>query len=681
MRTTASIAVTVLLLTACPLRGAAQEKLELSGSASAGYSASSDAVDSASGVDPSSGVHELDLGLDLHAGTFVLSPKFITIAADLRLSTLKGQVGDTENSSGVQGQTYVVNVLPNSAYPFRLLYSREDSGYSQRQTSIFSSASREFRWDWRLRVRSLPQVTVTYDSRSNRSGAFTNPNQLSSTKGLSLGVQDSFSGWDVRGAYDRRSSNYAVTNLDTSLTTANVDVYKTFDRNSRLTSHLSRQNMVFEPTAAFAGERFAFLDVRTEYTRNIGKKLSLQLYDQNYASRVARQSPTPATSATGLFAPVPHARDLSADATASPLEPELNFGPPAASVAASAAVGSPLLVASGSGWTGLFAPTAEVAVAPAPTDLPDAPPAEIRTRSTTFGGQLSYTLLPAVTVGAGGSISYITPPDESIETATSLYDAQASVAWGQRVKFVSARANAVYGIDSAKSNLGNRARGPFYTLGAGLSVGSPRLALVYVDGNYVHREDVFFANGFSSETDLTAGVETQILPSLRITGTAGLSTFRDLNPEGRGDFRRTNVALGVEQKYATFQVSRNVNVGDRDIFSTPFAVDANRLFFQLPIETLIPDPLQRTRSIFTQAVLRLRLVRDLDLEARYSRNLADFVDAQDSIGTEYQLLAGYRVGKFTFRAGGLRQRLALEDAPSRERTQYFFRVSRAFRIF
>src|SRR5262249_48982679 len=155
--------------------------------------------------DLASRLRELDLSLDLHTGTFILSPRFIALTADVRLSTLKGHYGDVDNGSNVRGQTYTVNVLRNSAFPFRVLYSRQDSGYSQLHSAIYSSENSEMRMDWRLRLKNLPQLAVTYDSRTNKSGAFDNPNQVTTNHGLSITGQDSVFGWDVHGAIDHRT--------------------------------------------------------------------------------------------------------------------------------------------------------------------------------------------------------------------------------------------------------------------------------------------------------------------------------------------------------------------------------------------------------------------------------------------------------------------------------------------
>ena len=59
---------------------------------------------------------------------------------------------------------------------------------------------------------------------------------------------------------------------------------------------------------------------------------------------------------------------------------------------------------------------------------------------------------------------------------------------------------------------------------------------------------------------------------------------------------------------------------------------------------------------FDQALARFQLHRDLDLEARYTRDTNEFVQSPDSTGREFEVLAAYRLGKFTFRAGALLQR-------------------------
>jgi hypothetical protein len=537
------------------------------------------------------------------------------------------------------------------------------------------------RMDWRLRLKNLPQLSVSYDSRTNKSGAFDNPNQVTTNRGLSITGQDSVFGWDVHGAFDHRSSDYAVTGLGTTLTTLNLDAYKTFTSDSRLAIHGSRQLMDFNPTDDTTGQRFSYLDLRTQYDARLTKKLSVQAYNQIYSSAVEQQTPV-AVQQTGLFSPTPELRDLTAGASFFGAQPEgasaISSSGPASAALAVPAVATTAVT---SEWTGLFAPSAPEALAPAAPVAPVTQLGEVSTRSMTFGGLVSYNLIPTVTIGGGTSVSFIRPPETLFESATRQVDAVANVAWGQRIGFVTARANAAYGFDTARSDMGNRGSAPYYTIGSGLTIGNPQRFLVWVDANHMYREDVFFEGGYATDTEFTGGFETQLLPSLRVTGTAAYNTYDNLSAEGRDYFDRMSYSFGVEHHLVTFQFSKNVSIGNRDIFSAPFEVTSERLFFQLPVDTLIPDPLERTKSIFSQAVLRFNLARDLDLEARYTRNESDFVEARDSNGRQFEVLAGYRLGKFTFRTGVLFQRLEVEDSPARERVQYFFRVSRAFRVF
>jgi hypothetical protein len=686
MRATTTIGLLTLIALAVPAGPArAQDRpIELSGNASVGYTSSKDTIttDPANPLpegDLTSMFRELDLSLDLHTGTFILSPRFIAITADVRLSTLKGHYGDADNGNNVQGQTYTVSVLRSSAFPFRFLYSREDSGYSQLHSAIYSSENSEMRMDWQLKLRNLPQLAVSYDSRTNKSGAFDNPNQITKNRGITITGQDSVFGWDIHGAFEHRSADYAVTGLGTTLTTMDLDGYKAFSQDSHFTIHGSRQIMDFTPTDNTPAQKFSFLDVRTQYDARITKKLTFQAYNQSYSSTTEQQTPVVTARPNGLFSPTPELRDMTAGASFFEAQPEGTFAvPPPVLAGTAAAVPAAATTAVTSEWTGLFTPSVPEALAPV---APVTQISDTSTRSMTFGGLVSYNLIPTVTIGGGTSVSFIRPPETLFESATRQFDAVANVAWGQRIGFVSARANASYGYGTAVSDLGNRGSAPYYTIGSGLTVGNPQRVLVWVDANRMHRDDIFFDGGYANDTAYTVGFETQLLPSLRVTGMAGYNTYDNLNAEGYDYFNRVTYGFGVEHRLVAFHFSKNVSVGNRDIFSVPFEVTSDRLFFQLPVDTLIPDPLERTRTAFTQAVLRFNLARNLDLEARYTRNESDFVEAEDSHGRQFEVVAGYHLGKFTFRAGALLQRLEVEDSPTRDRVQYFFRVSRAFRIF
>jgi hypothetical protein len=663
MRTAAPIVLALAMLAPSAGPAVAQDQpLELSGVASAGYSGSRDETRDGETSTPAIRLGEMELNLDLHTGTYILSPRFITVSADVRFSALRGKTGEEESSRGLNGQTYVVNVLPRSAFPFRLLYSREDAGYSHQQSSIFSSEHRSLRWDWQLRLASLPQVNVTYDSRSDASNTFTNPKQVSSHRGLSIAARDTIFGWEVNGTHDRRASEYEVTGLDTRIATNRFDALRSFSADSQLFFHASQQTMEFDPVAGVDGQEFSFLDVRTEYSKRFGQRFTVRGYQQLFASSVTSRDREP-VAATGMFAPLPKSAPGAAG------KADLSLG---------ATEG--LAGVSGVDANGLFGPLA----VDAPDDTNggvDAVAGDVSTVSSTFGGQASYDLFNSVVVSGGASVSFVDPPAGSVEAIDTLFETQANIAWSKRIGFISTRATASYGVASVRSTLETKRAAPFYAYGAGVTAGSASRVLVWLEGNHVYREDVLQEGGFSSDDAVTGGVEFQLFPSLRLTASAGLSAFDHVASQGRESFRRTMYSVGVEHPRVTFLYSQNSSLGDRDIYTVPFEVRAGALFVLLPVDTLIPDPLQHTRAIFGQALLRLRLVRNLDLEARYVRNESDFVRARDSVGRQFEVLAGYRLGKFTFRAGALMQDIAVEDSPARKRTQYFFRVSRAFRIF
>jgi hypothetical protein len=451
-------------------------------------------------------------------------------------------------------------------------------------------------------------------------------------------------------------------------------VSKIFKPDHVLTMHASHQSTDFEATGIVTGQNFSFFDIRSEYSARFSKRLSLQVYHQYFATSTVSEVQIPADvsaskASRGLFAPAIVSLPIADVAPAVSAGRVDSPGP-----LSSAAVPG--------GWTGMFRPASAPANLTVPPDA--TPTVEVDVHSSTIGAQLSYVLFPSLSVGGGVSASTITPLEGPViglfEQATRLFDTQANVSWGRRLGLVSARANATYGVSNSRSNLGDTGSAPFYSASGGVSVGNPNRLVVYADANYLYREDVYMTNGFAEEVAYSGGLEAQLLPSLHFTGSAGVSTFDEVSPDGREHYRRTLYAFGLEHRIVTFQFSKTTNDGNRDVFSVPFDTGIGRLFYLLPIDTLVPDPLGRTSSRFTQAVLRFRLVRDLDLEARYINNDSEFVAAQDVAGRQLEVLATYHLGRFTFRAGALLERLAIEAAPVQRRTQYFFRVSRSFRI-
>ena len=114
---------------------------------------------------------------------------------------------------------------------------------------IFSSTNEVMRFDWQLHLRKLPDLTVSYDKRSDGAGIYENPEQVTRGGGLALTARDTVFGWELNGSYDDRHSTYESTGLSTELNSTRIDARRLFTPDVWVTVHGAFEGIDFASTA------------------------------------------------------------------------------------------------------------------------------------------------------------------------------------------------------------------------------------------------------------------------------------------------------------------------------------------------------------------------------------------------------------------------------------------------
>lgn len=313
----------------------------------------------------------------------------------------------------------------------------------------------------------------------------------------------------------------------------------------------------------------------------------------------------------------------------------------------------------------------------------DGRPAMVDTTSlfNSFGGYASYRVSEGLYVAGTSSLNLIKAPEDIFESATRLFDAAGTITWSRKVKMFYVHANHSEGIAYAGSNFGNKRTTGYRNFNAGVNFGKAQKVVISADYNYSYRPDIFQIGGFFSDDSVSVHVTSEAFWPYRIEGTFRKKNVEYLTSRGREKYDRTYYAAGVEHRRFSVRVSRNVNDGVRDIFASSFPIPNDRIFIVLPNDTLVRDPFLRTDGSFDSALLRYRPRRDLTVEFRYLNDKTNFVLTDDVRVRQYDVIAYYRLGKFTFSAGLSRQKQITADLFERTRNYYFFRATRRFRIF
>jgi hypothetical protein len=298
-----------------------------------------------------------------------------------------------------------------------------------------------------------------------------------------------------------------------------------------------------------------------------------------------------------------------------------------------------------------------------------------------LGGQLTYRLLPGLDVGATTSSNFISTSNDAYENPSQMLDFAGTINWHKSVKSLFFHADANEGIAYVRSNFGNQRSIGFRTYYAGVTYGKAEYALVSADYNYSYRPDIFQIGGFFSENNFSVSLTTEMLRLFRVRASLGTNNVVYLTSRGRENYDRISYTAGIEHRFFTLELARNTNDGIHDVFATTVPISTDGMFIVLPTNTLIRNPFLRTEGSNTSGVLRIQPRNDLTFDLRYRDDQTIFVLSHNVNIREFNALATYRLGKFTFSGGVSRDRQITEGVATLSRNFYYFRVARTFRIF
>ncbi|MEW6128801.1 MAG: hypothetical protein AB1757_17320 [Acidobacteriota bacterium] len=673
---------------------AQEQKVELSGTLNLSYSKSKVHAQTqnvtSSDNDVRNQSRDLGFGLDLHLGTYIIDPRFLKLSFDGGFTRNKGAFDEFDTRYGITGLGVNVDFLPTSPYPFRFHFNKQDSNYLEKQITNASSGRKSIGFDWQLRLAKYPRLFVNFDDTDYDTRFLTSSAFKSHARNFTTNVADKLKGWDVNSSYHRQSSDEGITDLRTNLHLLRFDARRPVAKKSNLYINSSFENLHFLENPTRPKQGFSFFNMQSDLLTAHTEKLSTRIYHQYYRNN----SYASALTASATIAELSTDRQVVAanrDAAKSP-----NLSPMEAQRLERQKIETNFLEAERQrvieegrrlqqALQNRLDSQSTFSAANNFRDLTSAArlqPTENFTNSFhAIGTQATYRLRPEITVSGATGASFIQSPHPLNEFATRLLDVSGTVSWNKRVKFIDTRASVLEGLAYAKSNFNHDRNIEFHNYSAGVSVGDMKYILVSADYNYSFRPDTFQIGGFFADQYLNGKIETQPRGSLRLYATIGKNTVTYLTNRGREDFRKLTYSAGLDHRIFTLLYSRNHHLGLRDVFTSTLVVDPSRMFIVLPTDTLIRDPFLKTSGTFTLGLARVKPARDLDIEVRYLKDQAYFIVTNNVFGEQLDVIITYKLGKFTVMAGALIQQQDTQNLLMRDRTYYFFRVSRPFRIF
>ncbi|HLG18030.1 MAG TPA: hypothetical protein VJH03_26550 [Blastocatellia bacterium] len=609
----------LMLIAQCFAPAYSQERLNLSGVLTMGYSKTQQ---TAQAVNPDvvteNQSREFGIGLDLNLGAYIIDPRFIKVSFESSFLRNKGAFDEFQTRYGITGKNVYVDFLPTSPYPFRFHYINQSSNYLQRPIASAATGRRSLGFNWALRLPKYPKLSVSYDSTSFDYSFTSGVMAKSHTRTFNAGVSGSYRGWDFTSGYDNQTTTDGRLQLGTYQNLWRLDARKPVSKKSNLYVGTFYQGLRFSSEVTGLRQRLSFFDIHSEFSTQHTNKLSSRFAHQFYYNTSTQE-----TDQQGVRP--------EAGAVAAPAVPALR-------------------------------------------------PTRTTTQFNVVDGLVAYRVRSEVTVSGTLSTRLTNAPNESTEAATRFFDLGGTITWNRRIAFAETRAAYSQGLEYAGSNMGSSRRTEHHSLAAGLSLGNRKRALVTADFNLSYRPDIFQAGGFFSQKYFNAGVESEALRALRLSASVGKNEVEYLTFNGREHLRRTSYSAGVDHRRFTLVFSRNSNAGLRDVFAIPVPLEPNRIFRVLPVGSLISNPLLNTSAFNTFALLRVRPRRNLDLEARYYQDRALFVTTNNVFVKQWDVIATYKLGKFTFYGGALFYKQTTEGLLSRDRTYYFVRVTRPFKV-
>ncbi len=696
-RTGSKLVLFLLLWQIMPAVLAQEKRLEVSGVFSMSYSKTKNSGEDLNDI-PSNGKFEsrtrdLGFGLDLNVGTYILDPRFIKVSFSTGFFRDKGAFDDIKTSYGNTNLGFFLDFLQTSPYPFRFHYTKHNSNYLQKQRSSADARRSSIGFDWALRASRYPKLAVNYDKSTYDTKFLTSSGFKSQVRTWNLSLNDVYKGWEINSNYNNQSTTEGLTNLKTGLSLLRFDARKKVLKNSDLFINSFYQSMDFSTALTRLTQNFTFFNAQASLTTRHTDRLSTRVAYQFYRS-VNDQS---AIRASGSREAVLLADSKNSAGNRSlqdmPLTRErrefLERQRRQREEMEQAFFEDERRRTLEQGRQVRKAIQEEMetkltaAAYHAATDSLNAAavlsPLKVTTSFNSIDGQVTYRLMQEIKVAGSVGARAINPPDRLTENATRFFDVSATVSWNKRIGSIDTRASLTQGLTHAQSNFGESRQVQFHDYSVGLGAGDAKHAHVSADFNATSRPDLFQIGGFVSQKSLSVGVESQALRSFQLRAAAGQSRIAYLTARGREQLRTTTYSASLDHKLFTLLVSRNVNVGVRDIFLIPVPLDRSQIFRILPVDTLIRDPLLNTSGIFTLGLVRVRPTKDIDGEIRYLKDKSFFARASNIFTDQFDLLINYRLGKFIFTGGALFQEQQTEGVFLRDRTYYYFRLSRPFK--
>ncbi len=298
------------------------------------------------------------------------------------------------------------------------------------------------------------------------------------------------------------------------------------------------------------------------------------------------------------------------------------------------------------------------------------------------GGRLDYR--PAKFLWLFQEIRYYhrRPPDTTFEVSRSVTEALPGASVMKIWHGLELEATYTGHVQLMGTNLGNRTHTLSNEAEGRLGWGDARHVRLLATARYGKLNLVDQLGGFSRDRRLRLEAETSRLHRLVLRFTAEHTSTELLNLSGDTRFDATNLGLHLDHRRISLGIVRTLGEGAGALF--PEDVRRRQLItIPLPLGVLFFTPLLDRTTRTTAAFLVLRLRRNLDLSGNWRLERNVFSTSTQRF-RQAELLARYRLGKFTFESGFSNYRTEVLAAPRLTGTninRYLLRVARDFMVF
>jgi hypothetical protein len=183
-----------------------------------------------------------------------------------------------------------LNFLPASSYPFRFHYSKHNSNFLENQLSSATTGRRSLGFNWSLRTRKFPKLSVNYDNTSYDSRYLASSLFRSDARSLNLALSHNLQGWEISSAYGNQASTEGITDLKTRLNFLRLDARRPLSKKSSLFVNSFFEKLHFASGATRLLQDFSFFDVHTDFSTQHTSKLKTRVSHQFYKSATVQNS-------------------------------------------------------------------------------------------------------------------------------------------------------------------------------------------------------------------------------------------------------------------------------------------------------------------------------------------------------------------------------------------------------